>query len=100
MSDLTKFDECQCCGFETILTRYGRAYHIVHKLEAALERGEPVEDPDDYSYKWECELCASTLAGNSIDYPDQYPERAVLQAVCYVGNAILTKLEAISVAKT
>lgn len=48
------------------------------------------------THKWLCILCASTMAGNAFEYPEQYPERDVLQAICFVGNAILANLSASS----
>lgn len=41
---------------------------------------------------WLCNLCASTMAGNAMDYPDQYRDGRsgdVMRAVCFVGNAII-----------
>lgn len=40
--------------------------------------------------KWLCRLCASTMAGNAYDYPDQYRGQTdIMQTVCFVGNTIL-----------
>lgn len=39
-----------------------------------------------------CALCANTKAGNAHEYPEQYPDRDVLQIICYVGNEILKAL--------
>lgn len=62
-------DECMSCGFETKeLECYPRDY------------GEIQGD------HWLCELCANTRAGNALRYPRQYPNQAVLQAICYIGN--------------
>ena len=41
-----------------------------------------------------CELCASSLAGNSRCHPKQYKEAFVLQTVAAVGNLVLLRLEA------
>lgn len=44
-------------------------------------------------WHWLCLLCANTKCGTAHAYPDQYPDRATLQAVCYVGNVILDRLD-------
>ena len=41
---------------------------------------------------WLCELCAGTLAGNALEYPEQFRDRRILQTICYVGNVILAKI--------
>ena len=74
--------ECESCGYETLLKAYTRAPHIEH----VAPRDEP------YPWKWLCDLCARTLAGNAVDYPTQYPDRHIMQTVCHVGNAILAAL--------
>jgi hypothetical protein len=71
-----KPDECDACHFETkALTYYGRERPL---------RGER-------EHKWLCDLCASTNSGNTLEYPEQWPDRSadVLRTVCYVGNVIL-----------
>lgn len=42
-----------------------------------------------------CELCAKTMTGSYIDYPQQHEsfEITILQAINFVGNAILDALE-------
>lgn len=71
---------CDSCRFETALKRYDNHRSI------GLHASGPKS-------KWLCELCASTMAGNAHEYPEQYRgERATLQTLCYVGNAILTEL--------
>lgn len=68
--------ECDSCHFETKrLKRYARA-------PLAVEKGD----------KWLCVLCASTLAGNALDYPSNYPDPAALRTICYVGNVILAAI--------
>jgi hypothetical protein len=64
--------ECFSCGFETDALKSYRRY-----------------DRDD---AWLCALCASTMAGRAQKYPDQFPNRDVLQTICYVGNVILEAL--------
>lgn len=68
-------DECENCAFETTVKPY-RVY-----------RGFP-----NVSYKWLCELCAGTPAGNAYEYPEQFRNVPLFQTVCYVGNAILHAL--------
>lgn len=46
--------------------------------------------------QWFCDFCATTMASNSATYPDQYRGQAeTLQAICFVGNAIMHALRAI-----
>lgn len=47
------------------------------------------------AHKWLCSLCANTYAGSAVQYPRQYPERNVLFTICYIGNAILQKLDSL-----
>lgn len=42
-----------------------------------------------------CELCAETLIGNSVEYPNQYEYREVMQLIGFCTNKILQKLEQI-----
>ena len=36
-----------------------------------------------------CWLCANTAAGNAYQYPEQHPNKATLETVCFVGNLLL-----------
>lgn len=68
--------ECDSCGYQTALKPYQRGFP---------EQGEPAHL---------CDLCASTRAGNAQEYPRQYEgQTAILQTICYVGNAILDALK-------
>lgn len=42
-----------------------------------------------------CELCAETFLGNSVEYPEQYPSREVMELIGFCTNKILQKLEKI-----
>jgi len=66
--------ECDSCGFPEPDGEQWRNYNFVDK-QLRL-----------------CELCAGTLIGNSAAYPNQYPERAVLASIAYIGNAIITEI--------
>lgn len=69
-----KPEECCSCGFKT----------------EELEEYGPTAFQKPARTKWMCLLCASTMAGNAYDYPDQYRENAdVLKTICFVGNTIL-----------
>lgn len=37
-----------------------------------------------------CTLCANTMAGTAVSYPEQFREtQVVMQCICFVGNTIL-----------
>lgn len=40
-----------------------------------------------------CQLCAETFIGNSVEYPEQYEYREVMQLVGFCTNKILQRLE-------
>lgn len=66
-------ESCDACDFETAaLTRY------------------PARDPVNEEDNWLCGLCAGTHSGSR----HHTNLRPVLNAICYVGNHILAKLEA------
>ena len=72
-------DECDSCGFTT---QELKAYEMYRGF------------PQKTQYKWLCELCASTPAGNAYEYPEQFHDRPLMQTVCYVGNAIIAAIKA------
>lgn len=73
MPEDEKPTECYSCGFATAdLKSYPR-----RRIPSTDER------------KWLCGLCASTPAGTAYDYPEQYPDRASIKTICYVGNVLL-----------
>lgn len=41
-----------------------------------------------------CRLCASTYAGNTIDYPDRYPDANVMLHQNFCTNALLDQMGA------
>jgi len=49
----------------------------------------------DAPFKWLCVLCAGTMAGVSLDVPEQFGGRIgdVLKAISYVGNSILQEIK-------
>ena len=69
--------ECDACGFTTMCTNYERSGLTAIK---------------DGRTKWLCELCSHTATGTSLDYPNQFPNRRVLETICYVGNVIISKV--------
>jgi hypothetical protein len=72
--------ECDSCHFQTTkLTEY--------------ERSPFNRNPSDPTTKKLCDLCASTVAGNTVDYPASYRDPAVLRTICYVGNVILQAIQ-------
>ncbi len=42
-----------------------------------------------------CKICAATFIGNSLEYPEQYPNAEVMQVIGYCTNLILQRLDAI-----
>ena len=71
----SKRGECDSCDFRTSLLRYSNM------------------GPNKYE-KWLCELCAHTMAGTALDFPEQYAHNNdVLKAICYVGNTILERID-------
>lgn len=77
MSKKQQPEECECCqyGGDIKLTEYDGPPHRKNEKN------------------WLCELCSSTFAGSSLDYPSQYPEAKTLQTICYVGNVILDAIK-------
>lgn len=43
-----------------------------------------------------CDLCYSTLIGNTCEYPNQYPDRFNLQCMTNLANTILKAINGIS----
>ena len=70
-------EACENCAFET---KEIKAYKMYRK--------SPVTQ-----YKWLCDLCASTPAGNAYEYPEQFHNVPLFQTVCYIGNAIIQAIE-------
>lgn len=77
---------CHSCGFKNVATA-----EYPHRIE--LGRSEAFNIANLDKPKLLCQLCAGTMTGNALDYPSQYPNADVLKTICYVGNAILAKLE-------
>lgn len=74
-----KPEQCESCQFETDAIK---AYRTTRNFP----RG-PCPD------KWLCDLCASTIAGNAHEYPEQFPgTHDVVRTICFVGNAILAEI--------
>jgi hypothetical protein len=75
-----KSEECDSCGFRT---------------EALIAYPVRRNFPKESAPKWLCDLCASTMAGNAHEYPEQFREgRAgdVMKTICFVGNTILAAI--------
>lgn len=74
-SDHREFRECDCC----------QAIAPVSTFEdRSFSPPRPVE------FRELCDLCSTTFASTAQHYPDQHEGQvATLQAICYVGNAIL-----------
>lgn len=75
-----KSEECDSCGYKT----EGLKFYASQRIDRPNQPG-----------KWLCVLCASTVAGNALDYPEFYPDHNSLKTICYVGNVILARLDEI-----
>lgn len=74
--------ECPCCEFPTEALKLHYATDSIGKFEGRQN--------------WLCDLCSATMAGKTVDRPMTYEGQVeTLRTVCYVGNAILAKLQAI-----
>ena len=70
-------NECSSCKFKTKCKKY------------------PHRDMYGETKKshWLCELCASTMAGASLDWThSKLSNQELIQAICFVGNVTLSKL--------
>ena len=73
MVDDLKKEECQGCGYPTVLKEY-ESYgpkRIKKKL---------------------CIFCANTQVGNAIENPQNYDNLDAMQAICAVGNILLDEI--------
>ncbi len=77
---------CESCQFEGAALKAYRQNRWIGSRQDTSEKE---------THAWLCSLCASTMAGTAAEYPEQYGDHAgdILQAICYVGNAILSKLD-------
>jgi hypothetical protein len=82
----TKPEECESCNFKT-------AALVAYRQNRYL--GSRQDTSEKETHKWLCLLCASTMAGTAAEYPEQYGDHAgdILQAICFVGNMILSSLD-------
>lgn len=65
---------CDACGFEDCM---------VEEFERTVHDG---------TMKL-CRLCSRTKSGNTVDTPTAYAHPEILQAICYVGNAIIKAIK-------
>lgn len=85
-------EECEGCSFATTALKW----YDNTRYQWGVHAGRGPKG------KFLCSLCASTMAGNAVEYPEQYhdgQDSAILFAICYVGNTILAalnKAEAVS----
>lgn len=83
MTDETKIEECDACGFAPV------------EVES-YDRPDPgrVLDPDQRTIHL-CKICANTVSGNVLLYPrNERSAGEVIQMVAYIGNAILAEIRA------
>lgn len=72
-----KPEECECCEFETAELK---AYENFSMSNTST------------THKWLCKLCASTMAGVALEYPELHKNGDILKAICHVGNAIIAEI--------
>lgn len=71
--------ECECCQAPKVELKFYEAPPFTKRI--AGDKGN-----------WLCILCASTMAGNAHDYPEQYRDGRsgdVMKTMCFVGNAVI-----------
>ena len=59
--------------------------------------------PGEPAGHWLCELCATTMTSNALEYPDQYREGRdadIMRTVCFVGNAVIAAARGPSLFRT
>lgn len=82
---------CECCQYEHVeLTPYDdqrerRKYDRHSGTHQTFDEGE--------GKIWLCALCASSWAGNSIQYPNQYEYAQTMQVICRVANSVMDKFD-------
>lgn len=78
-----KPEECNCCGSsDVVLSKY--------IVDTTIGGGGKTRHDVEF---WFCGLCAGTQASSIYRYPNmQATNTEVLQALCYIGNLILKKL--------
>lgn len=74
---------CESCSYKTVnLKAYG---NTSYSLGSRRGKGD--------SHKWLCTICAGTMTGTAYEYPEQFHgELNTMQAVCYIGNAIIEEI--------
>lgn len=75
---MSQANSCDSCDFETTELKQYEQHDVRMKMVKV----------------WLCELCASTPAGNALEYPDQFRGQAeTLKTICFVGNTLLAAIE-------
>lgn len=80
-------EECESCSSDVAELKAYRNTRYFGSRQVA---------PETHTHKWLCSLCATTMAGSGTEYPEQYREGKdleILQAVCYVGNAVMAEIQ-------
>lgn len=74
-----EIETCHTCG----------SMAPTHKFGGVHREGLPgITGEDQYL----CEFCASTRIGDAVNYPSQYPDHVLFQALAEVANLLLDKL--------
>lgn len=77
-----KTEECECCGWETPDLEEVDCY-------ARTPGAGPFSPDDQKEFAWMCKVCRSTMAGNSYQFPRQYPNADVLQMIAWCTNRVV-----------
>ena len=75
-------EECQCCGFRPVPT-------YVFQCDGS-RGGNPIGSRMPTRL---CEVCSTSMISNSYNYPNQYPDSTTLQALGFVANTILARID-------
>jgi len=84
--DDPKSEECDCCGWKTEALTQTDAF-------ARTQGHGPGTPREEKEWAWLCEVCRSTMAGNSYLYPRQYPDATVLQMLAWQTNYLASLIK-------
>lgn len=70
-----KTDECDCCGYETVIKPY-----------------RSNRDIREERYNWFCDICVETHLSKCVDYPQQCSDVSLYKSVGHIANMILDEV--------
>lgn len=74
--------ECESCQAPRVALKFYEKAPFIHR--SLGDKGN-----------WICDLCAGTMAGNALDYPEQFRDGRcgdVMKTICFVGNAVIGEM--------